>query len=158
MTDRPRCIPQDLYPFDDHYADVDGATTHHVDEGNGPPLLLLRGHPTWSFSTTRLTTAATQIPTLSADEREDRQEELKLKMPEIMAGESVQCAEVMRAIAKREPLAGRRGGQHARARGRSGCGAERAGWRAARADRRPPPLSRPPMRWPSSLACATAAC
>jgi haloalkane dehalogenase len=49
MTDRPTCVPQDLYPFDDHYVDVDGATIHYVDEGNGPPLLFLHGNPTWSF-------------------------------------------------------------------------------------------------------------
>jgi haloalkane dehalogenase len=49
MTNRPAWIPQDLYPFDDHYVDVDGATIHYVDEGNGPPLLLLHGNPTWSF-------------------------------------------------------------------------------------------------------------
>jgi haloalkane dehalogenase len=49
MTERPTWIPQDLYPFDDRYADVDGATVHYVDEGNGPPLLLLHGNPTWSF-------------------------------------------------------------------------------------------------------------
>jgi haloalkane dehalogenase len=49
MTNRPTWIPQDLYPFDDHYVDVDGATVHYVDEGDGPPLLLLHGNPTWSF-------------------------------------------------------------------------------------------------------------
>jgi haloalkane dehalogenase len=49
MTHRPTWIPHDLYPFDDHYADVDGATMHYVDEGGGPPLLLLHGNPTWSF-------------------------------------------------------------------------------------------------------------
>ena len=28
---------------------VDGASVHYVDEGQGPPLLLLHGNPTWSF-------------------------------------------------------------------------------------------------------------
>jgi haloalkane dehalogenase len=28
---------------------VDGASVHYVDEGSGPPLLLLHGNPTWSF-------------------------------------------------------------------------------------------------------------
>ena len=46
MTNRPTWIPQGLYPFDDHYIDVDGATVHYVDEGDGPPLLLLHGNPT----------------------------------------------------------------------------------------------------------------
>src|SRR5215831_14540504 len=49
MTNRPTWIPHDLYPFDDRYVDVDGSTVHYVDEGNGPPLLLLHGNPTWSF-------------------------------------------------------------------------------------------------------------
>src|SRR5947199_7909533 len=46
---RPPWLPERLYPFESHYADVDGARVHYVDEGNGPPLLLLHGNPTWSF-------------------------------------------------------------------------------------------------------------
>jgi haloalkane dehalogenase len=46
---RPPWIDEELYPFDSHYADVDGARVHYVDEGSGPPLLLLHGNPTWSF-------------------------------------------------------------------------------------------------------------
>jgi haloalkane dehalogenase len=42
-------VPRQLYPFEDHYADVEGARVHYVDEGSGPPLLLLHGNPTWSF-------------------------------------------------------------------------------------------------------------
>ena len=42
-------IPKQLYPFEDRYADVAGARVHYVDEGSGPPLLLLHGNPTWSF-------------------------------------------------------------------------------------------------------------
>jgi haloalkane dehalogenase len=49
MPARPAWIPEDLYPFESHYADVDGARVHYVDEGSGPPLLLLHGNPTWSF-------------------------------------------------------------------------------------------------------------
>jgi haloalkane dehalogenase len=49
MNARPTWIPADLYPFEDRYADVDGARVHYVDEGEGPPLLLLHGNPTWSF-------------------------------------------------------------------------------------------------------------
>lgn len=49
MSTRPAWIPEDLYPFDDHFADVDGTRVHYVDEGSGPPLLLLHGNPTWSF-------------------------------------------------------------------------------------------------------------
>jgi haloalkane dehalogenase len=49
MTERPAWIPQDLYPFESRWADVAGARVHYVDEGSGPPLLLLHGNPTWSF-------------------------------------------------------------------------------------------------------------
>src|SRR5207244_9469335 len=48
-TPRPPWLPQELYPFESHYADIDGARVHYVDEGSGPPLLLLHGNPTWSF-------------------------------------------------------------------------------------------------------------
>jgi haloalkane dehalogenase len=49
MSERPAWIPEDLYPFESHFADVGGARVHYVDEGDGPPLLLLHGNPTWSF-------------------------------------------------------------------------------------------------------------
>jgi haloalkane dehalogenase len=49
MDARPAWIPDDLYPFESHFADVNGARVHYVDEGDGPPLLLLHGNPTWSF-------------------------------------------------------------------------------------------------------------
>jgi haloalkane dehalogenase len=39
----------DHSPYEQHYADVAGARVHYVDEGSGPPLLLLHGNPTWSF-------------------------------------------------------------------------------------------------------------
>jgi haloalkane dehalogenase len=46
---RPTWVPDELYPFQDHYVDVAGCRVHYVDEGSGPPLLLLHGNPTWSF-------------------------------------------------------------------------------------------------------------
>jgi haloalkane dehalogenase len=46
---RPPWIPEQLYPFESHFAQIDGARLHYVDEGAGPPLLLLHGNPTWSF-------------------------------------------------------------------------------------------------------------
>lgn len=48
-TLRPAWVPADLYPFDDHWAEIDGHLVHYVDEGSGPPLLLLNGNPSWSF-------------------------------------------------------------------------------------------------------------
>ena len=46
---RPDWVPQELYPFESRFAEIDGARVHYVDEGDGPPLLLLHGNPTWSF-------------------------------------------------------------------------------------------------------------
>jgi haloalkane dehalogenase len=46
---RPSWVPSHLYPFEDRYAEVAGCRVHYVDEGTGPPLLLLHGDPTWSF-------------------------------------------------------------------------------------------------------------
>src|SRR3954453_17711895 len=47
--ERPGWVPDDLYPFRSHYADLAAARVHYLDEGRGPPLLLLHGNPTWSF-------------------------------------------------------------------------------------------------------------
>src|SRR3712207_1900127 len=49
MTTRPAWLPEELFPFESRFADVDGAHVHYVDEGSGPVLLLLHGNPTWSF-------------------------------------------------------------------------------------------------------------
>jgi haloalkane dehalogenase len=46
---RPGWVPNDLYPFQDHWAEIGGHTVHYVDDGDGPPLLLLNGNPSWSF-------------------------------------------------------------------------------------------------------------
>jgi haloalkane dehalogenase len=46
---RPTWVPDELFPFQSHYADVHGSRVHYIDEGTGPPLLLLHGNPTWSF-------------------------------------------------------------------------------------------------------------
>jgi haloalkane dehalogenase len=37
------------YRFAPHYAVVDGVRMHYVDEGEGPPVLLLHGEPSWSY-------------------------------------------------------------------------------------------------------------
>jgi haloalkane dehalogenase len=37
------------YPFAPHHAEIDGLRMHYVDEGDGDPVLLLHGEPTWSF-------------------------------------------------------------------------------------------------------------
>jgi haloalkane dehalogenase len=37
------------YPFRDHWFERDGVAMHYVDEGDGTPVLMLHGNPTWSF-------------------------------------------------------------------------------------------------------------
>ncbi len=38
-----------LYPFASHEIVLDGHRYHFLDEGTGPPLVLIHGNPTWSF-------------------------------------------------------------------------------------------------------------
>ena len=47
MSDAP--IWRELYPFESHYVEVSGRRMHYLDEGSGPPLLMVHGNPTWSF-------------------------------------------------------------------------------------------------------------
>ena len=37
------------WPFDPRYVEEDGLRMHYVDEGEGAPVLLLHGEPTWGF-------------------------------------------------------------------------------------------------------------
>jgi haloalkane dehalogenase len=37
------------YPFEPHYAEIDGMRMHYLDEGQGDPILLLHGEPDWSY-------------------------------------------------------------------------------------------------------------
>lgn len=37
------------FPFEPHYAQLEDTRMHYVDEGQGRPLLLLHGDPTWSY-------------------------------------------------------------------------------------------------------------
>lgn len=48
-TRRPIWLSERLFPFEDRWLDVQGCRVHYVDEGSGPPLLLLHGNPTYSF-------------------------------------------------------------------------------------------------------------
>ncbi len=38
-----------LYPFTGHFLALDGLRYHYLDEGQGEPLVMLHGNPTWSF-------------------------------------------------------------------------------------------------------------
>jgi haloalkane dehalogenase len=43
-------VDSDLYPFTGHFFDTGGGVRmHYLDEGAGPPLVMLHGNPTWSF-------------------------------------------------------------------------------------------------------------
>ena len=37
------------YEFAPHYTEQNGLRMHYLDEGSGPPVLLLHGEPTWSY-------------------------------------------------------------------------------------------------------------
>jgi pimeloyl-ACP methyl ester carboxylesterase len=62
---RPAWVPDEHYPFTDRYAEVAGCVVHYVDEGAGPPLLLLHGNPT--METTLMLHGELAIPPVVAD-------------------------------------------------------------------------------------------
>jgi len=37
------------YDFEPHYTEIEGLRLHHVDEGEGPPVVCFHGEPTWAF-------------------------------------------------------------------------------------------------------------
>jgi len=37
------------YPFTGKYLDLDGLKYHYLDEGSGPPVIMVHGNPSWSF-------------------------------------------------------------------------------------------------------------
>ena len=42
-------VPTDLYPFRGAFFDVGGHQMHYLDEGEGHPVVMVHGNPTWSF-------------------------------------------------------------------------------------------------------------
>lgn len=40
---------EDIYPFKSNFKKINGHELHYVDEGQGPPVLMVHGNPTWSF-------------------------------------------------------------------------------------------------------------
>lgn len=42
-------IDRNEYPFASHYFQTSAGKLHYVDEGEGPPIVMLHGNPTWSF-------------------------------------------------------------------------------------------------------------
>ncbi len=45
------------YPFASHFLTRAGLTQHYVDEGDGAPVLMLHGNPSWSYLWRRLIVA-----------------------------------------------------------------------------------------------------
>jgi haloalkane dehalogenase len=43
------CPARELYPFESRWFDGEHGRMHYLDEGQGRPILLLHGNPTWSF-------------------------------------------------------------------------------------------------------------
>jgi haloalkane dehalogenase len=46
---RPFDVPQELFPVQHRFLELDCARIHYVDEGAGESLLLLHGNPSWCF-------------------------------------------------------------------------------------------------------------
>jgi pimeloyl-ACP methyl ester carboxylesterase len=42
-------VNRSSYPFRSHWVEVDGGRMHYVDEGEGRPVVMVHGTPTWSF-------------------------------------------------------------------------------------------------------------
>ena len=42
-------VDKTLYPFESHYHQVDGGRLHYIDEGEGTPVVMVHGNPSWSF-------------------------------------------------------------------------------------------------------------
>jgi haloalkane dehalogenase len=40
---------QNFYPFTGHKLDLGGLNYHYLDEGSGPPVVMVHGNPSWSF-------------------------------------------------------------------------------------------------------------
>ncbi len=44
-----RTIPEHLYPFKNHWLELEGLQLHYLDEGGGEAVVAVHGNPTWSF-------------------------------------------------------------------------------------------------------------
>jgi haloalkane dehalogenase len=42
-------LDRELYPFGSHYFEAPQGRLHYLDEGSGPPIVMVHGNPTWSF-------------------------------------------------------------------------------------------------------------
>jgi haloalkane dehalogenase len=48
-AERPPWVDARLYPFESRYQKVREGRLHYLDEGDGPPVVLIHGAPAWSF-------------------------------------------------------------------------------------------------------------
>jgi cis-3-alkyl-4-acyloxetan-2-one decarboxylase len=44
-----RIVPNTSLPFQSHFADVGGHRLHYLDEGSGPPVVMVHGNPNWVY-------------------------------------------------------------------------------------------------------------
>ena len=49
QAERRLGLPAGAFPFTSRFAEVGGARLHYIDEGAGPPLLMLHGNPGWAY-------------------------------------------------------------------------------------------------------------
>ena len=42
-------IDKNEYPFQSNYFDVPAGCMHYIDEGEGEPVVMVHGNPSWSF-------------------------------------------------------------------------------------------------------------
>jgi haloalkane dehalogenase len=49
MKQRSFSVNADEYPFQSHWFERDGNAMHYVDEGQGVPVVMCHGNPTWSY-------------------------------------------------------------------------------------------------------------
>jgi pimeloyl-ACP methyl ester carboxylesterase len=54
MSSGTLAVDRTMYPFRPHHLEVEGGRLHYVDEGEGPPVVLVHGTPVWSFVYRRL--------------------------------------------------------------------------------------------------------
>jgi len=48
-TEVPLWLDRELYPFDHHWLSTGAGRFHYLDEGDGDPILMVHGTPSWSF-------------------------------------------------------------------------------------------------------------
>lgn len=48
-TTQPAWLDRSAWPWTPHWIDTGAGRQHYIDEGDGPPVVLVHGTPTWSF-------------------------------------------------------------------------------------------------------------